>query len=384
MIDNEILNLWSTAIKTCPNAFNITEDMLEESKKTFSPVEIEDATYIGRFLIPTAFVRYVSELQTRDKKVDQGQVNDIQNIYEVFGVKLDRPVPICAYNPEHPHLPDGLSGHHREVVFSSLGQGFYIYDLYDFSKSPYCERNKEEIRSTSNHHNDSFSIQTKHDDLKSVISSLDRGLVNKTTEDITSFVRKISANKTKNVQNWIIRNAESYSGVFPNFRTYSAQRGVNKKNTIANFFHTQGIPPAGIENRTIQEIQDNGCIVYAAAEGDNMSTWARAVTNSVKYNVPVYIFGYSTHRIDDLKSFRESWIRSFNDQKDIMFEFASTIVKETNSEFDESNFQVKIGGFLPQYVKANPQDRGAPTEIGFVDAEGKTLKFKNTNVCLSS
>ena len=44
-------------------------------------------------------------------------------------------------------------------------------------------------------------------------------------------------------------------------------------------------------------------------------------------------------------------------------------------EFNEDNFPIRIGGFLPQYTKPNPNDNGAPTEYTLVDVNGFPIEI---------
>ena len=53
-----------------------------------------------------------------------------------------------------------------------------------------------------------------------------------------------------------------------------------------------------------------------------------------------------------------------------MQDFVSKVIGD-DIEFDEINFPVRMGGFLPQYTKPNPNNNGAPTEFTLVDNLGK-------------
>jgi hypothetical protein len=108
----------------------------------------------------------------------------------------------------------------------------------------------------------------------------------------------------------------------------------------------------------------------------------RAITNSVKYSVPVYVIGYSQNRVDDLVEFREKFIESWNEQKEILVNFAEGLF-EDYGQFDESRIQVKLAGFKAQYIKPDPNDKGRPTEQGLVDVEGNTISFSATADCLT-
>jgi hypothetical protein len=75
-----------------------------------------------------------------------------------------------------------------------------------------------------------------------------------------------------------------------------------------------------------------------------------------------------------LQSFREEWIDDFEMQKGVMQDFVSKVIND-DFEFNESNFPVRMGGFLPQYTKPNPNDNGAPTEYTLVDVSGKPFNI---------
>ena len=363
------------------NPLNVSEKLIEKSLKSFPPREIEGARWLGRELIPTSFVRYSYEEQTRDKANDVQALNDLTNDFKVNGILLGEPVPIAAYNPQFPHMPDGLAGYHRGQVFQNLQQEVYMYDIYDFDPI-HADFNKEVIRNTSNHHRGAFKTQTKLDYIKVVSNALANNLIEKREDAIVAFVEKI-CDKTSAVKEKIVKEAISHSDIYSNFITYSSQRSSKNKNSLVGYLRDQGFPPAGIEHRTREEIERQGYIVYCAASGSNQSTWARAITNSMKYGVPVYVLGYAPTRVEDLSEFRKIWIEEFNCQKDIMIDFVMSVIQDDVAIIDDEKFPVKFGGFLPQYVKANPKDKGAPTEVGTVDRNGKTIDFHKNMDCLA-
>lgn len=381
MITTDVLSTWALMNKAGSNPLNVTDELVQESLKKCPPKKYKGAKFLGRHIIPRSFVRYEREEQTRDKQNDVTAVQNITNDFKVNGVDLNQQPPIVAFNPEHPQTVQGLAGYNREQVWPNLQQDFYFYDVYYF-EGPHAEYNKEVVRNQSNHHKGAHSTQTKHDYIKAVSNTVARGLVPNTYEAITDFVELI-CDKAPNVRRTIVKEVCASSQTFSNFVTYSSQRSAKNKNSLVSFLKDHGFAPAGIESRTIEDIQEQGYIVYCAAAGDNQSTWARAITNSVKYGVPVFILGYSDHRTDDLNIFRQEWINDFNTQKEIMLEFAQSVLDDTNGNIDEDNFPVKLGGFLPQYVKANPEDKGAPTEYGVVDALGDTIEFNPNMNCLT-
>lgn len=381
MITAEVLSIWDLMNQSASNPLNVTEELVQESLKQYPPEEITGATFLGRHIIPASFVRYAREEQSRDKENDVTAVQNITTDFKVNGILLDKQPPVVAFDPEHPQTVQGLAGYHRQQVFQNLNQEKYFYDVYTFEE-PHAEYNKEVVRNTTNHHKGAFSTQTKHDYIKSVSNAVARGIVQNTFEAITSFVDLI-VDKPSNVRKTIVKEVCASNQTYSNFVTYSSQRTAKNKNSLVSFLKNHGFASAGIEGRTIEDIQEQGYIVYCAAAGDNQSTWARAITNAMKFDVPVFILGYSDHRVDDLNSFRHEWIEDFNSQKGIMLEFAQSILDDPSADIDDSNFPVKVGGFLPQYVKPNPEDKGAPTEVGVVDVNGQTIQFDPDMNCLT-
>ena len=337
---------------------------------------------MGRYIVPREYVRYIRELQTRDKQSDPKKVQQISNDYERYGILLEQPVPICAFNHDEPHILEGIAGYNRDMVFVGMSQDIYLYDIYDFDVTPCCEYNKEVVRNTSNHHKGNFSNQTKPDYIKSVSSAIDRGLIPLDETAIEEYVNKIS-DKSSDVNRTIVKEVCAGEGVYPNFQTYSSSRKKGVKNSLQTTAEKLGLPPSGKENRKPEQIVQQGCITYTAADGDSQSSWMRGITNSSIYGVPSYLFGYSDKRVDDLSLFRRTWMEDFIKQKQIMIGFASSISKDDQIEIDENNFPVKFGGFYPQYIKPNPEHKGAATEFGLVDWNGEPIEWTEFNQCLS-
>jgi hypothetical protein len=382
VIPAEVLLTWETVVKTSANPLGVTSELVEKSLEKCPPKEFKGAKWIGRFIIPTSFVKYIKEDQTRDKESDPRAVQELTTDYSVNGILLDKPPPVAAFDPQFPQDPKGLSGYGRKQTYENLGQDIYFYDIYDFT-GPYEKYYKEVVRNITNHHKGVSRTQTKHDYIKAVSKAVAEEIVPNIYEEIVKYVDEVAADKPANIRKGIVKEVCASNKTYANFTTYSSQRSAKNINSLYSFLNRNHFVPAGIENRTYEDIQKQGYVVYCAASGDNQSTWARAVTNSVKYGVPVYILGYSDHRVDDLETFRTEWIENFNSQKDIMVEFAQTLLGDTNAEIDYDNFPIKVGGFLPQYVKPNPNDKGAPTEIGVVDQFGKTIQFTPQIKCLS-
>ena len=66
----EIETFWSSSV-TKPkdkNPLNIGWKTLDESKKNCTYTVYDNATYLGRYLVPREYIRYNEEEQPRDKK----------------------------------------------------------------------------------------------------------------------------------------------------------------------------------------------------------------------------------------------------------------------------------------------------------------------------
>jgi len=382
-VSSDITSAWAKQSHNANNPLEVSESLVDKTLELCPPIHKNDDTiwkemmgagviYMGRYIVPTAFVNYNNELQTRMKSNDQYNLQNLTNDFKSNGILLDKQPPIVAYNGI-PTL-EGLSGYHRfSVLKTEFNQEVYFYDLYNFSASPRAEFYKEIVRNMSNHHKGAFATQTKHDYYKSVVNSIQQGLVENSVEAIDEYVELIAKPLSEAQKKWIKKEAIATESAISNFKTYSTQRGQGVKGNLSSSLKEMGLPPAGIENRSRKEIRDQGFIIYCATEGDSQSTWMRAITNSIKYDSPVYIIGYSAHTkpsIAELRSFRQEWIDDFEMQKGVMQDFVSKVIGD-DIEFNEINFPVRMGGFLPQYTKPNPNNNGAPTEFTLVDDLGK-------------
>ena len=118
-------------------------------------------------------------------------------------------------------------------------------------------------------------------------------------------------------------------------------------------------------------------IINCAGNGGNKATWMRAIVHGTRLGLPVLVLGYAPTRQSDLRQFRIDYIEEFNETKSYLIEFANNIVNDGDTnEINENNFCVKLAGFLPQYVKPNPKDKGMPTEHGIVDVYGNKVTCK--------
>jgi hypothetical protein len=383
-----VSGLWRKNCDLGPNFLSLTDKTLEESLEKCPPKEYKGAIFLGRYYVPWFMVRMEESVQPRDKTNDQTHSADLKNDFLTSGFLFDKcNPPPAAFDPTNPEILKGLGGFHREPVLKEIGQSFYMFDVYDFTHFQNSEYNMRVAASNSNWHGSPAKTQTKQDYIKEVAAAVEAGLVDRTPEAIREAVEDFVGNsKTKNVKDSIADIVSSNSDAYANFRTYSSNSS-HAKYTIKSEFSNQGIVPAGVENRTPEQIEEQGYISYSAAQGDNMSTWMRGIINSAKYRVPCYVFGYSDKRVSDLKQFREEWIEDFNKQRNYILHFIERLLGESlPDDLDMNDCDVRVGGFLPQHIKRNPVENGAPTETTIVDIDGVKCPFDygaGGPVCLS-
>lgn len=374
----EVSLMWDKVLLTCNNPLGIDQETLEESLKAAPPKEYPGARWIGRYLVPRQFVRYDEQEQPRDKNNDTEHVTNLTNNFNTIGYRLDAQPPIACFDPQSTSIYalKAQSGFNRDGALNNIFQECYIFDIYEYEDA-YAE---VVARNMSNHHNNPQLDQKIPDYVKEVVNAKERGLIENTQAAIDEFVDIIAADRTPQQRGKIKKSSYSECEVFSNFRTYNSTG--HGKNTLNGFIASQNLKSQGIENRTEEEIKSQGYIVYCSGKGNNKSVWMRAITNSVKYGVPVYVIGYSQNRVDDLVEFREKFIESWNEQKEILVNFAESLFEDCG-QFDESRIQVKLAGFKAQYIKPDPNDKGRPTEQGLVDVEGNTIPFSAIADCLT-
>jgi len=282
-------------------------------------------------------------------------------------------------NNSDTHLK-GQSGFNRGEVYDRIGQECIIVDIYDYES-----RFWEVIaRNQSNHHSNPSLVQSKNDYIKEVCNAVDEGLIEPTGDAIDEFVDLIAADKNSQTRRNIKDTCYNNCQVFPNFRTYSSSGTIKSKNTLKGFVRNYGLAAAGIEGRTEEELIEQGYILYCAGNGGNKATWMRAIVHGTRLNLPVWILGYAPVRKDDLKQFRLDYIQEFNEIKSYAIQFSNNVVNDgEESSVNEEGFCVKLAGFLPQYVKPNPKDKGRPTENGLVDVYGTKVVFDPDGDCLT-
>jgi hypothetical protein len=377
-VSAEVLLMWQKVLLSCNNPLGLTEEMVEKSLETAPPKKYPGATFLGRHIIPRQYVRYDESEQPRDKNNESEHVNNLTNNFNTVGYRMDAQPPIVCFDSQSTSIfaLKAQAGFNRDGALNNLGQECYIFDIYDY-EDDYAE---VVARNMSNHHSNPQLDQKIPDYVKEVVNAKERGLIDNTQSAIDSFVDIIAADRTPQQRGKIKKSSYSRCEVFSNFRTYNSTG--HGKNTLNGFISSNGLAKQGIENRTAKDIKKQGYIVYCSGKGNNKSVWMRSITNSVKYGVPVYVIGYSQERVDDLDTFREKFIEDWNDQKEILVKFAESLFEDCG-EFDESRIQVKLAGFMAQYIKPDPNDKGRPTEQNMVDMYGKTIKFDKNADCLT-
>lgn len=376
-IDPMVFSLWAQNCNLGQNVLNLTQELLEISLEKCPPKVYPGAVFLGRYYVPWFMVHMDESVQTRDKTNDQTHVAALINDFiQGFVPEICSPAP-AAFDKNNPEILRGLGAFHRQNVCESIGQSFYMFDVYDFSSTHSSEYNMRVAANRSNHHRGTAKPQTKQDAIKEVSASVNDGLVECTVESIKQATEDfVGDSLSKKVKESIVDTVASNVEAYANFRTYSSN-STHAKYTIKAEFANQDVLPAGIENRTIEQIQEQGYISYSAAQGDNMSSWQRGIINSAKYGVPCYIFGYSDKRVSNLKAFRENWIEQFENQRDLLLVFMSKLLGESlPDDLDLNNLDVRFGGFLPQHIKRNPKEKGAATETTIVDADGVKCPFE--------
>ena len=374
---------WNRLNKNQPNPLNLDEDTISVSLKLAPPREFKGGRHLGRYLVPMSQINFADEDQPRDKSNDTNHVDNLGNRFELMGYAKDAQ-PMMGTLSDNPLIVSGFAGYHRNIVLGKerIGQSFYIIDIYDFD----TPLDRRVARSQSNHHRDVTLSQSINDYVKEIVNAAESNEVAKDETAISQLAWRLAeGDKTKKqIEDSIIPKAIKLLGnVYPTFRTYSSQAS-KQKNTLSTWLNRQGIVPQGIQSRTPQQLISQGYLSYCAAEGDNKSTWMRAIANGQELGIPVWIFGYASTRQSDLKEFRDNWIEEFKEIKDLCVEWARGITDSALEDgINEDAFGVKFAGFLNQHVKPDNTKGGRPTEVGLVDQNGKSIKFDPQGECLT-
>ena len=374
---------WDRINLNQPNPLKLDEQVIQESLKLAPPLVFEGGTWLGRHLVPSTSQSFDIDDQPRDKSFDPNHVDGLVNKFTLKGYDKKAQPPIGTISKGNKFNLDMFAGFHRNKSCKVFGQAFYIVDVYKFDNN----LDKRVARNKTNHHQDLTLSQTINDYISEIVQAANAGEIEKTETAVISLANRIaSGDKTDNQIKAIVSGAIKLIGtVYANFAVYSSKKGGKAgEHTLTNWLETENIVKQGIEHRTDEELIEQGYISYCAAEGDNKATWARAIFHGQRLGIPVWIFGYSSIRTDDLLKFRKDFITEFVDYKNIMIDWASSIMKSVPDDgIDESAFCVKLAGFLNQHKLPNAANKGRPTEVGLVNAEGKSIEFNYLGECLT-
>ena len=379
----ETQNEWVRINKNQRNPLNLNETVITDSEKHAPPLVFEGGTWLGRHLVPISGQSFEIDDQPRDKSFDPNHVDGLTNNFTLKGYNLSAPPPIGIISEGNKFNVNMSSGFHRNKACNVLGQAFYPVDIYEFEN----DLDKRVARNKTNHHQDLTLSQTMNDYVKEIVQAGNAGEIKKDETSVEALAYRLaSGDKTPQQIKAIVSRAIKLIGtVYSNFAVYSSKKGGKAgEHTLTNWLESQGIVKQGIEHRTDEELISQGYVSYCAAEGDNKATWARAIFHGQRLGIPVWIFGYSSTRTDDLLKFRNNFKTEFVDYKNIMIDWSSSIMKSVPDDgIDEDAFCVKVAGFLNQHKLPKPSDKGRPTEIGLVNAEGKSIKFDYLGECLT-
>jgi len=379
----EIQNEWDRTNLNQPNPLKLDDQVVQESLKLAPPLEFEGGTHLGRHLVPSTHQDFGEDDQSRNKGCDPNHVDGLVNKYTLNGYDIETQPPIGIVSENNRFSIRMLGGFNRGKACLVFGQAFYIVDVYEFTNP----LDKRVATSQINHHKDLSLSQTINDYVKEIVNAAESNEIESTETAIESLANRVAGgDKTNNQIKAIVSGAIKLIGsVYANFTVYSSKKGTSAgKYTLASWLVSYNIAKQGIEHRTDKELISQGYISYCAAEGDNKSTWARAIYHGQRLGIPVWIFGYSSIRVDDLPDFRKLYMEEFEDYKSIMIDWASSITKFTLEDgIDEDAFCVKFAGFLPQHVKPNASKGGSPTEVGLVNQKGESIVFDYLGNCLT-
>ena len=379
----ETQNEWVRINLNQRNPLNLNEDVISDSEKHAPPLVFKGGTWLGRYLVPISSQSFDIDDQPRDKSFDPNHVDGLTNKFTLKGYMKESHPPMGILSEGNKFNVDMSSGFHRNKACNVLGQSFYPVDIYEFENN----LDKRVARNKTNHHQDLTLSQTLSDYVKEIVQAANAGEIEKTVTAVGALAERLAGgDKTNDQIESIAKRASNLIGtVYSNFAVYSSKKGGKAgEHTLTNWLESQGVVKQGIEFRTDEELINQGYISYCAAEGDNKATWARAIFHGQRLGIPVWIFGYSSTRTDDLLKFRNDYKTEFVDYKNIMIDWAASIMKSVPDDgIDEDAFCVKFAGFLNQHKLPNANDKGRPTEIGLVNAEGKSIKFDYLGECLT-
>lgn len=375
-VELQTLAQWDKGLNQCANPLGLTDEMIEKMPEA---LQLEGATYLGRYKIPRAFVQYVYGDQPRQKQNEQQNISDLMVSFEEYGIDTSCYPPIVQLinDGTNPFLVRGVSGFHRDEVFHQNDQEFYVYDLYDF-ESPWALRL---ARSVTNAHLRPAKRMTRHDYLKEIRAALKNKEIEPNVDAISHAVDTMAVGAGAKLRRWVKREAANYTQEVSNFRTYNPE-GKKGNSTIYQFCKEQSIPFAGTVGRTKEQIEEQECVTYFATNANNFSTWGRGFANSQEYDVPIIFFAYLANPVTDLRSARQELLDEFVRVKDL-YVSACFRVADAQPTGESHYFPIKFGGFLPQYIESTSSLGGLPTEMTIVDVDGNEIEFSPDMLCLT-
>ena len=349
----------------------------------------DNATFLGRYQIPNKNVLFnADEVQPRAKALDHDHRLDLKISFNAQGYKLDAPCPVATTTKDlNKYSVKGLSGFHRYSVLTDKDTGInavrqdsYFYDLYKFDTPLY----EVIARNITNHHNNPAKSLTKKDLVKEVSNAIEANLIERDVVAIEQFVNAIASDKPAYWRNDIAKLGFAKAGVTPQFRSYST-KGDNKFTLSYAIQNEHNLVRMGVEGRSDKELLSQGYILFCAHRGDAVGAWLKGIYRAGQLGLPIWFIGYAANLEDNLEEFRSEWIEEFVTCKENVITFAYNLFHDDDKEtfeiidkLDEDKFQIRLGGFMPQYSKVDPKSGGAPTERGIVDMYGNTIVFDPT------
>ena len=374
-IELQTLAQWDKGLNQCANPLGLTDEMVESMPDA---LEFQDATYLGRYMIPRAYVRYGIDSQPRKKLNDIEHISRLKISYEEYGVDTVCYPPVVALTDDstNPFLVEGISGYHRDFVFNDMRQEMYVYDVYVFH-SPWAKRM---AKNKTNKHLRPELPQNRNDFLKEISAAIENSEIECDFDAIEKAVNEMCEGAGARVRRWVKREAANKLSNVSNFRAYNPEG--KSSSSIYTFCQQQGIPVAGTVGRTEDQIEEQGCVTYFATNANNFSTWGRGFANSQEYNVPIIMFAYLANVPDDIQGARQSLLDEFIRVKDL-YVSACFRVADSQPTGEPHYFPIKFGGFLPQYIKSSSSLGGLPTETTLVDVDGNEVEFSPDMPCLT-
>ena len=394
---------WVKDLKGIENTLELNEDLLDKSldpslggilpphlgNEEWKKFIGDNAEYLGRYQIPNKYVSFnADEVQPRAKALDHDHRLDLKISFNAQGYKLDAPCPVATTTKDlNKYTVKGLSGFHRYSVLTDKDTGInavrqdsYFYDLYKFDTPLY----EVIARNITNHHNNPAKSLTKKDLVKEVSNAIEANLIERDVVAIEQFVNAIASDKPAYWRKDIAKLGFAKAGVTPQFRSYST-KGDNEFTLSYAIQNEHNLVRMGVEGRSDEELLSQGYILFCAHRGDAVGAWLKGIYRAGQLGLPIWFIGYAANLEDNLEEFRSEWIEEFVTCKENVITFAYNLFHDDDKEtfeiidkLDEDKFQIRLGGFMPQYSKVDPKSGGAPTERGIVDMYGNTIVFDPT------